>query len=86
MVRLNHNQQMKGGHTMTTLNTKDYIKASNDLGRFRFPNSYDSRLAYVSLATILEVCINNKMGISQIQKTIDEMTQNEINLLERLSN
>jgi hypothetical protein len=70
---------------MTTLNTKKYIQAHDDLGRFRFPNSYDSRLAYVSLATILEMCINNKMGISQIQKMIDEMTQNEINLLERLS-
>ena len=70
---------------MTTLNTKKYIQAHDDLGRFRYPLSYDPRLAYVSLATILEMCINNKMGISQIQKMIDEMTQNEINLLERLS-
>jgi hypothetical protein len=76
---------MKGGHKMTTLNTKDYIKASNDLGRFRYPNSYDPRLAYVSIATILEMCINNKMGIKQTQKMIDEMTKGEIALLERLS-
>ena len=71
---------------MTTLNTKKYIQAHDNLGFHRYPVSYDPRLAYVSLATILEMCINNKMGIAQIQKMIDEMTQNEINLLERLSN
>jgi hypothetical protein len=76
---------MKGGHTMTTLDTKKYLQSENELGNFRFPTSYDSRLGYVSLATILEMCINNKMGISQIQKMIDEMTQNNKNLLERLS-
>ena len=70
---------------MTTLNTKKYIQAHDNLGRYRYPNSYDNRLAYVSLATILEICINNKMGVAQIQKSLDEMTQNEINLLERLS-
>jgi hypothetical protein len=70
---------------MTTLDTKKYIQAHDNLGRYRYPVSYDSRLAYVSLATILEMCINNKMGIAQIQKMIDEMTKNEIDLLERLS-
>lgn len=77
---------MKGGHTMTTLNTKDYIKSHNALGNYRFPQSHDTRLAYVSLATILEMCINNKMGITQIQKMIDEMSKNDQDLLERLSN
>ena len=70
---------------MTTLNTKKYIQAHDNLGWFRYPNSYDNRLAYLSLATILEICINKKMGINQIQEMLDEMTKNEIELLERLS-
>jgi len=37
---------------MTTLNTKDYIQAHDELGRYRYPNSYDNRLAYVSLSAI----------------------------------
>lgn len=70
---------------MTILNTKDYIKAHDARGWVQFPNSYDNRLAYLSLATILEICINKKMGINQIQEMLDEMTKNEIELLERLS-
>jgi hypothetical protein len=71
---------------MTTLNTKDYIKAHDARGWVQFPNSYDNRLAYLSLATILEICINKKMGINQIQEMLDEMTKGELTLLERLSN
>ena len=71
---------------MTTLNTKDYIKAHDARGWVQFPNSYDNRLAYLSLATILEICINKNMGINQIQEMLDEMTKGELTLLERLSN
>jgi hypothetical protein len=71
---------------MTTLNTKNYIKAHDARGWVQFPNSYDNRLAYLSLATILEICINKKMGINQIQEMLDEMTKGELALLERLSN
>jgi hypothetical protein len=71
---------------MTTLNTKDYIRAHDARGWVQFPNSYDNRLAYLSLATILEICINKKMGINQIQEMLDEMTKGELALLERLSN
>lgn len=70
---------------MTTLNTENYIQAHDNLGRYRYPNSYDNRLAYVSLSAILRECINQKMGFNQIQKMLDEMTKNEIELLERLS-
>jgi hypothetical protein len=70
---------------MTTLNTKDYIQAHDELGRYRYPNSYDNRLAYVSLSAILSECINQKMGFNQIQKMLDEMTKGEQALLERLS-
>ncbi len=71
---------------MTTLNTENYIQAHNELGRYRYPNSYDTRLAYVSLSAILSECINQKMGFNQIQSMIDEMTKGEQALLERLSN
>ena len=70
---------------MNKLNTLDYIQAHDKLGRYRYPNSYDNRLAYVSLSAILGECINNRMGFNQIQKMLDEMTKNEIELLERLS-
>ena len=70
---------------MTTLNTKDYIRAHDARGWVQFPNSYDNRLAYLSLATILEICINKKMGINQIQEMLDEMTKGEQALLERFS-
>ena len=69
---------------MTTLNTKDYIRAHDARGWVQFPNSYDNRLAYLSLATILEICINKKMGIKQIQEMLDEMTKGEQDLLESL--
>jgi hypothetical protein len=70
---------------MKSLDTEKYIQAHHDLGRFRYPISYDTRLAYVSLSAILRECINQRLGFNQTQKMLDEMTQNEINLLERLS-
>jgi len=70
---------------MKSLDTEKYIQAHDNLGRYRYPLSYDNRLAYVSLSAILRECINQRLGFNQIQKMIDEMTQNEINLLERLS-
>jgi hypothetical protein len=70
---------------MKSLDTEKYIQAHDELGRYRYPSSYDNRLAYVSLSAILRECINQRLGFNQIQKMIDEMTQNEINLLERLS-
>jgi hypothetical protein len=70
---------------MKSLDTEKYIQAHDNLGRYRYPSSYDNRLAYVSLSAILRECINQRLGFNQIQKMIDEMTQNEINLLERLS-
>lgn len=70
---------------MKSLNTEKYIQAHDNLGRYRYPNSYDNRLAYVSLSAILAECINQRLGFNQIQSMLDEMTKNEINLLERLS-
>jgi hypothetical protein len=70
---------------MKSLNTEKYIQAHDNLGRYRYPLSYDNRLAYVSLSAILAECINQRLGFNQIQEMLDEMTQNEINLLERLS-
>ena len=70
---------------MNKLNTLNYIQAHDNLGHYRYPKSYDNRLAYVSLSAILGECINQRMGFNQIQKMLDEMTKNEIELLERLS-
>jgi hypothetical protein len=70
---------------MNKLNTEKYIQAHDNLGRYRYPNSYDNRLSYVSLSAILSECINQRLGFNQIQSMIDEMTKNEIALLERLS-
>jgi hypothetical protein len=70
---------------MKSLNTEKYIQAHDNLGRYRYPLSYDNRLAYVSLSAILAECINQRLGFNQIQEMLDAMTQNEINLLERLS-
>jgi hypothetical protein len=70
---------------MKSLDTEKYIQAHDNLGRYRYPNSYDNRLAYVSLSAILRECINQRLGFNQTQKMLDAMTQNEINLLERLS-
>jgi hypothetical protein len=69
---------------MTTLNTKEYLKADDARGCIQYTNSYDNRLAYLSLATILEICINKKMGINQIQEMLDEMTKGEQAILESL--
>jgi hypothetical protein len=70
---------------MKSLNTEKYIQAHDNLGRYRYPLSYDNRLSYVSLSAILAECINQRLGFNQIQSMIDEMTKNEIALLERLS-
>jgi hypothetical protein len=70
---------------MKSLDTEKYIQAHHDLGRFRYPISYDTRLAYVSLSAILAECINQRLGFNQIQSMIDEMTKGEQALLERLS-
>ncbi len=79
---------MKGGHTMTTLNTEPFKYAYNALDKAKYPNTHRSTSGYVALATILEISINWKMGISQIQKALDEKTNewtNELLELERLS-
>jgi hypothetical protein len=70
---------------MKSLDTEKYIQAHDNLGRYRYPLSYDNRLAYVSLSAILAECINQRLGFNQIQSMIDEMTKGEQALLERLS-
>jgi hypothetical protein len=70
---------------MKSLDTEKYIQAHDNLGRYRYPNSYDNRLAYVSLSAILAECINQRLGFNQIQSMLDEMTKGEQALLERLS-
>jgi hypothetical protein len=69
---------------MTTLNTAPFRDAYNALNKAKFPLSHDNRIAYVALATMLEVCVNYKMGISQIQKTLDEKTNEYKSELENL--
>ena len=69
---------------MTTLNTQDFKDSYNALNKAQFPLSHDNRVAYVALATMLEVCVNYKMGISQIQKALDEKTNEWKNELEKL--
>jgi hypothetical protein len=59
---------------MTTLNTQDFKNAYNALDKAKYPNSHNPSSGYVALATMLEVCINWKMGITQIQKSLDEKT------------
>jgi hypothetical protein len=68
---------------MTTLNTKDFIESYNALNNAKF-STHDNRLAYVALSTMLELCINWKMGITQTQKTLDEKTSEWKNELEKL--
>lgn len=72
---------------MTTLNTAPFKDAYNALDKARYPNTHTSSSGYVALATMLEVCVNYKMGISQIQKALDEKTNqwtNELLELESL--
>ena len=71
---------------MTTLNTQDFKDAYNALDKAKYPNNHRSSSGYVALATMLEVCINWKMGINQIQETLDEKTTQWKNELESLVN
>ena len=71
---------------MTTLNTQDFKDAYNALDKAKYPNNHRSSSGYVALATMLEVCINWKMGINQIQETLDEKTAQWKNELESLVN
>jgi len=68
---------------MTTLNTKDFIESYNALNNAKF-STHDNRLAYVALSTMLEICINWKMGIQQTQRSLDEKTSEWKNELESL--
>jgi hypothetical protein len=69
---------------MTTLNTQDFKDAYNALDKAKYPNTHTPSSGYVALATMLEICINYKMGISQIQKSLDEKTNQWTNELESL--
>ena len=71
---------------MTTLNTREFIDSYNALNKAKYPLSHTSSSGYVALATILEVSINWKMGINQIQETLDEKTAQWENELESLVN
>jgi hypothetical protein len=68
---------------MTTLNTKDFIESYNALNNAKY-SSHDNRLAYVALSTMLEICINWKMGIQQTQRSLDEKSSEYKNELESL--
>ena len=68
---------------MTTLNTKDFIESYNALNNAKY-SSHDNRLAYVALSTMLEICINWKMGIQQTQRSLDEKSSEWKNELESL--
>lgn len=59
---------------MTTLNTQDFKDSYNALNKFKYPLSHDNKIAYVALAALLEVCTNARFGIVQIQKLLDEKT------------
>jgi hypothetical protein len=69
---------------MTTLNTKDFLESYNALNKAKHPLSHTSSSGYVALATILEISINWKMGINQIQESLDEKTNQWKNELESL--
>ena len=58
---------------MTTLNTEAFKYAYNALNKAQYPNSHTASAGYVALATMLEVCVNWKMGISQILKELSEI-------------
>lgn len=59
---------------MTTLDTKEFIDSYNALNKAKHPLSHTSSSGYVALATMLEISINWKQGINQIQKTLDEQS------------
>ena len=69
---------------MTTLNTEAFKEAYNALNKAKYPNNHTSSVGYVALATMLEICINWKMGINQIQERLDEKTSEWKNELESL--
>ena len=69
---------------MTTLNTQDFKDAYNALDKAKYPNNHTQSSGYVALATMLEICINWKMGINQIQERLDEKTSEWKNELESL--
>ena len=69
---------------MTTLNTQDFKDAYNALDKAKYPNNHNPSSGYVALATMLEICINWKMGINQIQESLDEKTTQWTNELESL--
>ena len=71
---------------MTTLNTREFIDSYNALNKAKYPLSHTSSSGYVALATILEVSINWKMGIKQIQETLDEKSAQWKTELESLVN
>jgi hypothetical protein len=55
----------------TQLKTQEFLDSYNALNKAKYP-SHENRLAYVALATMLELCINWKYGINQTQKMLDE--------------
>jgi hypothetical protein len=59
---------------MTILNTREFIDSYNALNKAKNPLSHTSSSGYVALATILEISINWKQGVKQIQETLDEKT------------
>jgi hypothetical protein len=69
---------------MTTLNTREFIDSYNALNKTKHPLSHTSSSGYVALATILEISINWKMGINQIQRSLDEKSSEWKNELEKL--
>ena len=69
---------------MTTLNTREFIDSYNALNKAKHPLSHTSSSGYVALATILEISINWKMGIQQIQRSLDEKSSEWKNELESL--
>jgi hypothetical protein len=69
---------------MTILNTRDFIDSYNALNKAKHPLSHTSSSGYVALATMLEISINWKQGINQIQETLDEKTAQWKNELENL--
>lgn len=71
---------------MNSLKTQDFLDSYNALNNAQYPLSHDNRLAYVVLATALEVCINWKYEIVQTQNFLDAKS-NEYKLeLESLVN